>query len=271
MDLGVLTIAQNSSVDYVKLAYQQCRSLKTCSDLPYAVVTDQRTKDDMPASALELFDHVVVISDDLAAMQDWKLNNECQLFKLTPFRETLKVEADLVFTGSIDHWWRALRYRNMVVSQGCVDHLGRSATDRSQRRAFDANTLPDVYTGLMYWRRSQEAFLLFNTVRALQDNWQEVRKELKSVGELERSTTPSTDLIFALAIRMLGPETYTLPIDWFRMVHMKPSVCSLPDPMVPCLDQLGWSINDQGMVIAGHQQRHPVHHHHKEFSHDRWL
>ena len=102
-ELGVLTIAQNSTVDYARLAYHQCLSLRRHNPgIPYAVVTDTATANDMSDKIKQTFDHVVVMSHDRAENQSWKLANECQLFHLTPFRETIKVESDLLFTTNID-------------------------------------------------------------------------------------------------------------------------------------------------------------------------
>ena len=264
-ELGVVTIAQNSTVDYVRLAYHQCLSLRrTNPGLPYAVITDSETDKDISDLVRQEFDHVVVMNHDRAENQIWKLANESQLFHLTPFRETIKVESDLLFTANISHWWQALRYRNAVISKGCVDHLGRTATSRRNRQAFDANQLPDLYTGLMYWRRCVESQNLFSVVRNIQDNWDELKKEFVLVGELETLEYPSTDLAFAIAVKLLGEELYTLPVSWFRMAHMKPDICQLPTSSA-WHKQLVHDVNKQGMIIAGHQQRYPVHYHDKEW------
>ena len=38
-------------------------------------------------------------------MQEWKLSNEWQVFNLTPFKHTIKLEADMLFTTNTDWWW----------------------------------------------------------------------------------------------------------------------------------------------------------------------
>lgn len=266
IERGVLTIAQNSSVDYVELAYVQCQSLRrTNPGLPYAIITDANTDSSIPCRIRQKFDKIVVLPSDLAADQDWKLMNESQMFDLTPFRETLKVEADLIFTANISHWWRALEYRDCVISQGCLDHKGRPATSRIYRSAFDANGLPDLYTGLMYWRRSIEAMELFRLVRNLQINWNDIRKELKQSGEIALDQHSSTDLVFALAAKILGPDRFTLPIDWFRMVHLKPGIMGLSGRELAWHQQVMHDSGPESFIIAGHLQINPVHYHDKSW------
>jgi hypothetical protein len=116
----------------------------------------------------------------------------------------------------------------------------------------------------MYWRKSIEAQNLFSTVRNIQDNWEELKREFVLVGELETLDYPSTDLAFAIAVKLLGEESYTLPLSWFRMAHMKIDICQLP-AAAPWHKQLVYDVNLQGMIIAGHQQQYPVHYHDKDW------
>lgn len=268
MTHGVLTLAQNSTVDYVRLAYLQCLSLRlTNPGLPYSIITDAVTYKDIPQSVHDAVDHLVVLPTDLAYDQTWKQRNECQLFQVTPFRETIKVEADLLFTGSISHWWHGLRTRDVVISSGCVDYRGNTATDRRNRRAFDANGLPDVYTGLMYWRRSRTAQILFQNARDIYMDWDRVRSGLLSVPDADLG---STDLVFALAARLTGEHLVTLPMDHFRMVHLKNNINGWV-PNIPWYHQTTVDIAPPEVRIAGFQQTHPVHYQDKDWATDQLI
>lgn len=260
IDKGVLTVAQNSDTDYIRLAYLQRQSLlKTNPGLPYAIVTDTVTNQDMSDNVRSFFDQVVVLSDDLALDQTWKQRNESQLFWITPFRETIKVEADLIFTGTINHWWNGLRVRDVVISQGCVDFRGKTATSRTYRKLFDANQLPDLYTGLMYWRRSKTAQQFFSTVRNIHDNWDEVKQCLIRVG---KDDPGSNDVVFSLAAKIVGEEKVTAPIPYFRMAHFKPSINGLNESF-PWHQQLMHDYDDMNLIVAGQRQTYPVHYHDK--------
>jgi hypothetical protein len=261
MEKGVLTVAQNSQTDYVRLAYLQRQSLRrTNPDLSYAIVTDQETNRDISDNTRKEFDQVIVLQNDQAADQTWKQRNEGQLFWLTPFRETIKVEADLIFTSEIKHWWTGLRVRDVVVSQGCVDYRGNTGTSRAYRKLFDANGLPDLYTGLMYWRKSKTAQQFFGLVRELHSNWTEVSESLTRVG---KNDPGSNDVVFSLAAKIFGIEKVTAPLPYFRMAHLKPGINGLGENF-PWHQQL---IHDyeNDLIIAGYRQTVPVHYHEKDW------
>ena len=137
--------------------------------------------------------------------------------KQTPFRETIKLEADMLIATPSDHWWNLFRQRDVVVSTGCRNWQGEVSGARQYRRCFDENSLPDVYNAITYWRRSETAQEFFNLVRDIFDNWAEFRKLLKFPEE-----TPSTDLVYAVAAQIMGPERVTMPYASYpQIVHMK--------------------------------------------------
>lgn len=220
---GFLTIAQNSEVDYLRLAYVQAMSIKlTMPGSEYAVIVDANTNLQINDNHRKVFDYIIVLDEDHAENSKWKLDNEWQVFYLTPFKETIKLESDLVFTRSIAHWWTTFRLRNLVLSQGCRDYLQRPNPSRSYRQLFDDNELPDIYNGLMYFRYSQEAATFFNNARLIFKNWQHIRDHvLKNC----RDDQASTDVVFALSAKLLGIELCTLPgIDFINFTHMKPLI-----------------------------------------------
>jgi hypothetical protein len=161
-----------------------------------------------------LFDYVRVIvrtNLDNPYADDW------QVFRQSPFRETVKLEADMWITSSIDHWWNMFRKRDLVISTGCRDWQDRTSIARNYRKVFDANKLPDVYNAITYWRLSQTAKEFFDLTRNIFENWAEYRKLLKFPEEV-----PSTDLVYAMAAQIIGPELVTLPFATYpKIVHMK--------------------------------------------------
>lgn len=254
---GVICMAQNNqSTDYVRLAYLQRLSLKlTNPDLPYAIVTDQASADTMLEEQRSVFDHIIILPIDWAKDQDWKQRNDWQLFSLSPFTETIKVESDLLFTRSIAHWWRMLEHRDVVLSLGCRDYRGRIATSRDYRKLFDANNLPDTYSGLMYWRKSQTAANFFGKCKLLYQQWPAVQKEL-----VQCDDPGSNDVVFALAALLVGVEQVTLPVaDFFNFVHMKQAI------QLRKISDLNIELVPPAIRINGHEQLYPVHYHDKDW------
>jgi hypothetical protein len=143
--------------------------------------------------------------------------NDAQLFSLTPFRETIKLEADMFVVSPISHWWTQFRHRDVVISTGCRDWQDNVSRARHYRRVFDANNLPDVYNAVTYWRRSETAKEFFGWVNNIFANWAEFRKLIKFPDE-----TPSTDLVYAITAEIMGRDRVTMPFSTYpKIVHMK--------------------------------------------------
>ena len=143
--------------------------------------------------------------------------NDWQMFAVSPYRQTIKLEADMIAAGPVDHWWTLFELRDVMISQGCRTYRDEPARSRFYRKCFDANNLPDVYNAITYWRLSHTAKEFFDLVRAIFENWAEFRKLLKFAED-----SASTDVVYAMAAQIMGPERVTLPAGLGpTMVHMK--------------------------------------------------
>jgi hypothetical protein len=150
-------------------------------------------------------------------------NNDWQMFYVSPYRQTIKLEADMLCASPFDHWWTMFETRDVVISQGSKDFYGNPAQSRAYRKAFDVNDLPDVYNAITYWRLSTTAKDFFQLVRAIFENWTEYKKLLKFADD-----HASTDLVYAIAARIIGEETVTLPVGLGpTIVHMKQHINKL--------------------------------------------
>ena len=143
--------------------------------------------------------------------------NDWQVFAASPYRQTIKLEADMICASPIDHWWTLLENRDLVISQGARTFYDDLAESRYYRKIFDANTLPDVYNAITYWRLSNAAREFFDLVKQIFEQWDSYKRVLKFPDEL-----PTTDVVYAIAAVILGPENVTLPAGLGpTIVHMK--------------------------------------------------
>jgi len=264
VDRGFLTIAQNTAeVDYLRLAYAQAMSIKlTMPDSQYCVVVDEDTEKQITDKHRDLFDDIVVLDEDYAKQDEWKLANEWQVFNLSPYKETIKVESDILFTRSITHWWHAFRLRDIVLSLGTKNFKGDPATSRVYRRIFDANQLPDVYNGLMYFRYSETASEFFDIAEQVFKQWETVKENVLKGFIYEEA---STDVVYAIAAKTLGVERCTLPdCDFINFVHMKNAINDWPDDKP--WDEMIMTELDLPMIrINNVNQYHPVHYQDKNW------
>ena len=195
------------TVDYLSCAVQLAKSIRQWH--PYAnisVLSVKRCSD-------PVFDHVIPLPHgDLGGY-----TNDWQVFAASPYRQTIKLEADMLCASPIDHWWTLFELRDAVISQGARTFYDQPAQSRFYRRCFDANNLPDVYNAITYWRLSSTAKEFFDLVRAIFENWPEYKKLLKFAED-----SASTDVVYAMATQIMGPERVTLPAGLGpSIVHMK--------------------------------------------------
>ena len=143
--------------------------------------------------------------------------NDWQMFHTSPYRQTIKLEADMICASPVDHWWTLFEKRDVVVSQGARTFYDQPAESRYYRKIFDQNNLPDVYNAITYWRLSTIAKEFFNLVRNIFEQWGSYKTLLKFPDEL-----PTTDVVYAMAAVIMGPERITLPKGLGpTIVHMK--------------------------------------------------
>jgi len=203
---GYVILAVNSDdTDYVACAHRLSVSIKQHhSSARVCLITDQMIED-------SAFDHVRTLVPD--AVNPYA--NDSQLFRLSPFRETIKLEADMLIASSIDHWWSMFRHRDVVLSVGCRNWQDQVSTARHYRQLFDQNNLPDVYNAVTYWRLSSTAKEFFGLVRNIFGHWTQYRTLIKFSPD-----QPDTDLVYAMAAQIMGVDRVTIPGSP-QIVHMK--------------------------------------------------
>lgn len=254
-DRGFVIVAVNSEHDYVACAQRLAHSVKQWSpDAKICLITDQEC--DLPE-----FDHCRTLPyGDQAQAQNWKLSNDWQVWAASPFRQSIKLEADMLITGPIDHWWNMLQHRDVCVSTGARNFYDQPAQSRFYRRVFDDNDLPDVYNAIVYWRVSDTAKQFWRLVRNIFENWGQYRKLLKFA-----DAEPTTDLVYAVATVAMGPELVTQPwASYPRIVHMKRHMIGTHTD--DWTQELIWELVDRGLRINTVTQWGAVHYHHKHWN-----
>jgi hypothetical protein len=185
--------------------------------------------------------------------------NDWQVFAASPYRQTIKLEADMIAADPVDHWWTMFEHRDVVVSTGCRDFYGNPGRSRYYRKLFDANTLPDVYNAVTYWRVSKTAQEFFQLVKQIFEHWDQYKTLLKFPDE-----QATTDVVYAMAAQIMGPETVTLPVGFGpQIVHMKRHI--IPTRTNDWTKELVWENTNPGLRINTIAQTGFVHYHVKNW------
>lgn len=206
--------------------------------------------------------NVTVINSDMLPHGDLGgYANDWQVYEASPYDETIKIEADMMLTRSIEHWFDILSIRDVAVCNTIRNFKGEVSDSRVYRKFIDDNKLPDVYNGITYFKKSPIAKQFFDTVRDIFENWDEYKTALRC----NTNDPVSTDWAYAIACHIVGVEQTTVPnYNEFSFVHMKQFVNGLPTE--DWTETLVYEFQPQSFRVNSYAQQYPFHYHIKTFS-----
>lgn len=204
--------------------------------------------------------HITILTKEMLPHGDLGgYANDWQCFAASPYRQTIKLEADMYAATPIDHWWTLFERRDVVISQGCKGLYNEPSHNRTYRRLFDKNSLPDVYNAVTYWRLSHTAKEFFGLVQNIFENWNRFKTLLKFPDE-----SATTDVVYAMAAVIMGPDTVTLPPGIGpQITHMKRGI--IPTITDNWTNELVWENTDPGVRIQTVAQQGLLHYHIKDW------
>jgi hypothetical protein len=244
MTRGFVIMAQNTeTTDYVKCAEVLKKSiLRHMPNANVTIITELPHGDQAPNS-------------------DWKLINDWQVYEASPYDETIKLEADMLITTNIEHWWDILQVNDVAVCTTIRNFKNEISHNRGYRKFIDDNKLPDTYNAITYFKKSDTAEYFFKVVRNIFENWEDYKAFLQC-NPAEEATT---DFVYALACHTVGVEKTTLPgFTEFSMIHMKQFINDLPTE--DWTNTLVYEILPDVLRINTCPQMYPLHYHVKTFA-----
>jgi len=254
---GYVVVAQNNKdTDYVQCARVLAKSIRLTGDQrPITLISDS-----VNYPGLEIFDTVELLTSTNNTKEQWRLSDDWQVYGLSPYDRTLKIESDVIVTRPLDTWWSVLKQRDLVVATGTRDYLQRISDCRYYRRVLDLNHLPDVYNGITYFKRSNLAEEFFTIVKHIFNDWQKINNNLQTPSSLESA---DTDTVYAVASSILGQEHTTLPTNIIQWVHMKSRINATTEDWT---QELVWELTGSDFRIGTISQLYPVHYHVKKLA-----
>lgn len=240
--------------EYIEMAVELSRSIqRTQTHKLAALVYDEDTPPSLEDA--RWFEHLIPINRKDAP----PMACEWQAFALSPFKETIKLDADMIIHESIDHWWPIMRQQEVCFTTNVRTYQNNMVTSRAHRKLFDDNDLPNIYTALYYFRYSMTATKLFRFAHEITMNWNDVARTLKGNTDL----SIRTDEVFAIAAQLVGLDKCTLPgLTVPTFVHMKEEINGLSNTK-PWPEQL--YCENYMRMIDSNSQYYPVHYGHRNF------
>ena len=256
IDQGYLTFAQGK--EYLQCAYLLALSVKTyCSINSFCVVVDHSTENLLTDKHRNVFDEIIKI-DTM-----YPYENENMAWILTPFKETFKLESDMLITSNIDHWWTGARIKNICFTTKVCDYKGQIADDSYYRKLWQENNLLNLYNGFMYFRHCVESKQFFEYSQRVFTNFDTYKNKILSNC---RHDYADTDVFMSIAATELGIEDYFVPtLSYPTFVHMKQHINDFLTE--DWRDACSWALTDDKIfLINGYAQTKPVHYFHKDFA-----
>lgn len=273
MSRGYFTIAQGDL--YLRTAYAMALSLKLSQTTDSKLSVGITPGANVPAKYREVFDQVIDIPwKDHAADSPWKLENEWKAIYMTPYDHTVKLDADMLFFRDLSLWWDILEKSEGVFATKVMSYRNEMSNDMTYRQTWVENDLPNIYTAFFSFKKTPRVFELFQLAEEIYNNWE--RYYVEFLVPTSRPNYVSTDLVFALAVKILGfQELNQYPhIDVPTFVHMKTKLQHWDESVVDeqwteLLPQ--YFTPDCVLKIGSYTQTFPFHYHQKQFLTDEMV
>lgn len=192
---------------------------------------------------------------------------ESKAYEMSPYRETIKLEADMLLLSDISHWWDDFAKHDLLIANSVLDYKNDIANTDYYRQCFIANNLYSAHSCMTYFKESDEAENFFNTVKIIFDDWDEISWHMiRKVYQEE----PSTDVVFGMAVTLLQKQyEYQITQKDRTFVHMK-SRC-MPwerkqfnsENWTECTSY--YFTPELELFVSNYKQTKPFHYHVKEF------
>jgi hypothetical protein len=211
MTRGYLVLAQGN---YVEQAEALARSIKQTQTVvnKISIITDGDPDTD-------LFDHVIKLELDISGDSTWKIHNRVQFYDLTPYDETVILDADMLFLTDVSHWWTHMSTYELLLTSQVLTYSGEIVQSSPYRQTFVDNQLPNVYSAFAYFKKNDFSKVFFDLLKSIIVNW---NAWIEQHAPLTPQTFPSLDLAMALAVKILDCEAaVTSKRNYPAFIHMK--------------------------------------------------
>ena len=233
MTRGVLIFAfNNEQTDYLAMAGWSARNIRQHLGLPVAVVTDCVDHERNRA-----FDRVINVApqtggtryfEDYAATVSWHNAGRTDAYSLTPWDETLVLDADYVVdSDNLNRVW------DSKSDFMCYKNAFDMSTGTFMRglNSFGQYDMPMWWATVMMFRKSNTAQYIFDCMNMIRDNWQHYR-DLYGISK----STYRNDFALSIALGIVSGHTGVVD-------EIPGTLLSVMPDTVLTKDELGYNIN----------------------------
>ena len=256
-DRGFVIVAQNNSdTDYLLCAEVLARSIKrVMPDESVTLLTDMKSMELSTARADKHgtpYDVTYAVPFKEFTNDTFRIATDCQVYEFSPYEQTIKLEADMFIPCDISWWFDVLKQRDLAIATTIRDHANKISKNRFYRKFIDANSLPDTYNAITYFKKSDTAKHFYSVVADVFLNW----NKYKEIYTLTDNAT--TDEVYAIAASIIGVEHTIMPtFTEMSMIHMKNFI--IGTELEDWTNQLTYEVTTDNFKIDTIPQLYPVH------------
>jgi len=179
---------------------------------------------------------VTIISDnflyeDITKKSEWHKNtftsnllNMWQIYWMSPYDETIVLDADMLFLNDYSYWWNYLSKFDLLFPDTIINYKQEIIKhDQYDKILTEHNTRP-AYEKMFYFKKGQFAQEFFTMLEQILKNYRSISLE---IFPNKRPTLLRTSHIFPACIKMLGIED---------VVYDKNNVFKYVDMKLSCLN-----------------------------------
>lgn len=266
---GFCILAQNNgTTDYVRQAYALACSIHRFNNGQNVCLI---TNDKVPKKYRNVFDQIVPVPwTDQADGKEWKIENRWKVYHASPYDMTIVMDADMLVLQNIEHWWNYLEHKDLYFTTNVTTYRNEPVTGRDYRKVFDSNNLPNLYSAVYYFKKSDAAKEFFIMLELVMINWELFYGKFAPT---DYQKWCSVDVSCAIASKLLGNSIeITDSNSPVKFTHMKPKLQYwhfIPDRWTKIIDCF---MNETGELMLGNfSQTGVLHYVENEFLTDKIL
>jgi len=264
---GFLILVQNTKdVDYLKQAYALALSIKISQRITNAV--SLVTNDQVPENYKHVFDQIIPIPWTDNTDSRYKAENRWKLYHVTPYEETIVLDADMLMLEDISSWWEQCSTYDVNYCSKIKNYKLDPVVDTVYRQSFVVNNLPNSYCALHYFKKSLVADEFYKCLEFVCNNWQECYTIFAP--ELYEDFL-SMDKAVAITIQLSGIDAIDAasPLEF---IHMRPALQGWVAPSSSWQRSVSAILNSKGELVVGNIKQSRVFHYiEKDFLSDKLL
>lgn len=258
MSKGYIVLVQGKYVEQAELLAKSIR--RTQSTVPnISIITDQTVDK-------SLFDEVIDFPQSpIEDESKWKIHNRVFCYDLSPYDETVMLDADMLFLTDVSHWWDNLSKHELLITNRVKNFRNEWINESANpyRQTFTSNNIPNLYSAFAYFKKSDKSKEFFDLLKNIISNWDAWSNIYTPI---QRQVWPSIDVGMGIAAKILDHQDITASLDYPTFTHMKGRCQGYSTISDQWTNVLGYNLGDNYIRIGSHIQQGILHYVEKDFA-----